>query len=316
MSEDALARFQRLLRVLPLFADGKRHSYEELTRKSGVPVATLIADLRTLAEREDGPGGFVNTLQIQLEANGATVVSAPFRRPMRLTGRELAALELGLALLRAGTPPDERPVLEKARKRIRSTILKLPPGDGLYPTAAELAPELDLRCLADMRKAVREQQVVRLTYQGSGKTKATQRTVHPYALLPNAGAWYLVAHCKEASGLRIFRVDRISSHKTTLSTFVLPEGFSLDTVLRDGRVFMAQGAATVRIRYSPVVARWIAEREGKVVDKRGALTVEHPLADEAWAIRHVLQYGREAEVLAPASLRAQLRERIKLMISE
>jgi predicted DNA-binding transcriptional regulator YafY len=40
------------------------------------------------------------------------------------------------------------------------------------------------------------------------------------------------------------------------------------------------------------------------------MVVEHPLADPEWGMRHVLQYGDEAEVLEPASLRARLRERL------
>ena len=311
MADGALDRFQRLLRVLPLLADGERHSYANIAQRSGVPMATIIADLRAVAEREDDPGGYVASLQIQLDGEQAAVISAPFRRPMRLTGRELAALELGLALLRVESPPEERPVLDRARKKIRETILKLVPGDGVGPTVASLGAEVDLAMLAELRRAVREQFTVRITYQGSGKKKGELRTVHPYALLPRSGAWYLVAHCKEAEGLRIFRMDRIGSLKTLASTFKLPKEFSLDAVLRDGRVFMAKDTATVRIRYSAKIARWIAEREKKPVDADGSLTLEHPLADPTWAIRHVLQYGREAEILAPASLRAMMRTRLR-----
>jgi len=34
--------------------------------------------------------------------------------------------------------------------------------------------------------------------------------------------------------------------------------------------------------------------------------VRHPLADDAWAVRHVLQYGPEAEVLEPARIRERI----------
>ncbi len=311
MADGALERFQRLLRVLPLLADGEPHSYASIAERSGVPVATIIADLRAVAEREDDPGGYVASLQIQLDGKAAAVISAPFQRPMRLTGRELAALELGLALLRVESPPEERPVLDRTRKKIRETILKLAPGDGLGPTAATLGAEVDLGMLAELRKAVREQLAVRITYQGSGKPKAEPRTVHPYALLPAAGTWYLACHCKESEGFRIFRLDRVQACKALASTFTLPKEFSLDAVLRDGRVFMTKGTETVRIRYSAKIARWIAEREGKRVDPDGSLTVEHPLADSTWAIRHVLQYGRDAEILAPPSLRAMMRKRLR-----
>jgi predicted DNA-binding transcriptional regulator YafY len=62
----------------------------------------------------------------------------------------------------------------------------------------------------------------------------------------------------------------------------------------------------MNVRYSPRIARWLAEREVKELDADGGLTLEHPLADESWAIRHVLQYGPDAEILSPARLRRQI----------
>lgn len=70
------------------------------------------------------------------------------------------------------------------------------------------------------------------------------------------------------------------------------------------------------MRYGPAVARWIAEREGKPLAADGSLTVEHPLADPEWAVRHVLQYGPDAEVLAPESVRAELGQRLAVMVGE
>ena len=314
MPETALEQFQRLLRIIPLLADGEHHSYPEIAGRAGVSVETVVGDLRAVAERFDTPGGFVESLQIYLDAESASMMSGPFRRPMRLTGRELAALELGLAILRVETPPEERPVIDKARERIRGVIFKLPAGDGLSPTAAEPGPEVDLVRLGDLRKAVTDQKTTRITYQGSGKKNADERTICPYAVLHNAGMWYLVAHCKEVNGLRIFRLDRITSHKVTASTFTVPKAFSLNAVIRDGRVFMAKDAVTARIRYSSKIARWIAEREGKQVDADGSLTLEHPMADPTWAVRHVLQYGPDAEVLEPESLRVAVGKKLKAMM--
>ena len=38
--------------------------------------------------------------------------------------------------------------------------------------------------------------------------------------------------------------------------------------------------------------------------------MEHPLADWEWGMRHVLQYGRDAEVVEPAALRERLKARL------
>ena len=41
--------------------------------------------------------------------------------------------------------------------------------------------------------------------------------------------------------------------------------------------------------------------------------LQHPIADGEWAIRHVLQYGPDAEVVAPEELRAAVRARLEQM---
>lgn len=71
---------------------------------------------------------------------------------------------------------------------------------------------------------------------------------------------------------------------------------------------------TLRVRYSPRIARWIAEREGKTLSADGSLEMEHPLADRAWAVRHVLQYGAEAEILAPADVRDMVRKTLAALV--
>jgi predicted DNA-binding transcriptional regulator YafY len=38
--------------------------------------------------------------------------------------------------------------------------------------------------------------------------------------------------------------------------------------------------------------------------------MEHPLADVHWGVRHVLQYGPDAEVLEPADVRTEVVRRL------
>jgi predicted DNA-binding transcriptional regulator YafY len=66
----------------------------------------------------------------------------------------------------------------------------------------------------------------------------------------------------------------------------------------------------MKVRYSPRIAQWIAEREEGETANDGSFVVDHPLADHDWAVRHVLQYGPEAEVLEPESVRAAVKVRL------
>lgn len=76
-------------------------------------------------------------------------------------------------------------------------------------------------------------------------------------------------------------------------------------------MFASKAIETLRVSYSPRIARWIAEREQGEQQADGSFVVEHPLADDEWAVRHVLQYGPEAEVIAPERVRALVAERVR-----
>ena len=68
-------------------------------------------------------------------------------------------------------------------------------------------------------------------------------------------------------------------------------------------MFSAESSDEITVRYSPRIARWIAEREDGEYEPDGSFVVRHPLADLNWGVRHVLQYGADAEALNPPPLR-------------
>lgn len=308
----AAAQLRRVLHVVPQIADGEEHSLSAVAAQVGSTVDTLRRDLYSLVTRFDVPGGFVEGVQLFVESDRVSAVSNHLARPMRLTVSELCALELGLAVLHARRPPDEHAVLDRARERLRTVIARLPGDpipDGLY--GAALGEQGSTAHLAAVRTALRERRKLRLVYRKSGSVTPGERIVCPYALVASSGALYVIAHSDEGDSIRIFRLDRMEEAEATAERFDVPADFSLDTVLRDGRVFYNAQPGTMIVRYSARVARWIAEREGRVPDEDGSLVIEHQLADWEWGMRHVLQYGSEAEVLKPATLRAKLRERLK-----
>jgi predicted DNA-binding transcriptional regulator YafY len=59
----------------------------------------------------------------------------------------------------------------------------------------------------------------------------------------------------------------------------------------------------------------IAEREGVELDSDGSLAMDHPLADVQWGVRHVLQYGPDAEVLEPPEVREELARRLSGLVA-
>lgn len=313
MSETAAKQLRRILRVIPEIADGHEHDIDDVAARAAVPREVLLADLKTLADRHGAPGGFVEGMQVYIGPDTVEVTSDHFLRPMGLTVQELCALELGLAVLRAERPPDETAAIERTRERLRKVIARIPEGFDEAPARhAEIAPTEGLAWLAELRRALRDHRKARITYRRGGADEATTRVVRLYAIVPASGMWYAVAYCESSEGLRVFRMDRVEEAAALPDRYEIPADFSVSDTLREGKGLKAElPSAGIMVRYSPRIARWIADREGVAPDSDGSLTIEHPLADTEWGLRHVLQYGPDAEVIEPRELRDEILARLE-----
>jgi predicted DNA-binding transcriptional regulator YafY len=305
MTATAAAQLRRILALIPRLADGDEHAIADVAGAAGVPAADLLRDLEALSERFDAPGGFVDGVSIYVEGDTVCVSASQFLRPMRLTMPELCALELGLTMLRRERTPAEQGPIDRALERLRRTISRVPMDDrheGIRFADLGVASPDSASHLSALRRAAANDRRVRLHYRAGGASETTTRTIDPQSLVFAEQMWYVVATTDDAT-LRFFRLDRIEDVE------VLDESFARDPsagsrVQEAGRVFASDTTRRMTVRYSPRIARWVAEREGVAVAEDGSLTLEHPVADESWAVRHVLQYGPDAEVLDPAPIRA------------
>ncbi len=315
MTVNAAEQLRRVLHLIPHLADGEPHSLKSVARRAGVDGAEVLRDIQSISERFEVPGGFVEGLQIFIDADDISVVPSHFLRPMRLTRSELLALELGLTMLRGERPPDEHRAIDGALARLQEVVAKLPDDERSDDfRAASLSTAGDLGHLRSLREAFRRRRKVRLSYRKADEDAPSHRVICPYGIVFASGMWYAVAHCESSDGIRIFRLDRVEQVETLDARFESPRRFSLDALIKEGKAFQAAEPGTLRLRYSPRIARWIAEREGKTLAEDGSLTMEHPLADTDWAVRHVLQYGPEVTVLEPAEVREAVVRRLETLL--
>ena len=317
MSETAAARLRRILLLIPRLGDGKEHDIAELAREIGADRETLVRDIETLFTRVDDPGGFVPGVTVYYTGEKVSLNSNRFLRPMRLTSSELGALELGLAMLRAERPPDERKAVNGALDRLRKAMVTMPSDVVAAGQREASLPALaDPATLAAVKRGLSERRKLGIRYRGGSKSEASDRTVRPYALVVASGHWYLLAHCESKGKVVSFRLDRMEGVAQLDEAYEIPATFSVDEHLNDRKVLRAGAPAKMRVRYSPRIARWIAEREGVQPDGDGSLTLDHPLLDVQWGVRHVLQYGPDAEVLEPREVREEVARRVAVFIAK
>jgi predicted DNA-binding transcriptional regulator YafY len=125
----------------------------------------------------------------------------------------------------------------------------------------------------------------------------------------HGGEWYLAAWDQPRAAVRIFALHRIRRVTLTTESYEIPKGFSFRKYMAEAFAVERGGRAVeVAIRFAPGQARWIRERKwhrsARVQEALdGSLVLCLKTAETSELRRWVLQFGSEAEVLKPASLR-------------
>lgn len=162
---------------------------------------------------------------------------------------------------------------------------------------------------------LRRKALVRYKSLSSGRT--TNRRIHPYHVFNLRGNWYVAAWDEARQAVRDFAIHRIRRIAITTDSFEVARDFAFPKYMADAFGIEKGGRAVeVSIRFGPRQARWIRERKwhrsARIQEELdGALTLRLRVADTSELRRWVLQFGGEAEVLAPPSLRAAIADTLR-----
>ena len=152
-----------------------------------------------------------------------------------------------------------------------------------------------------------------MRYHSLNSGEEGQRDVDPYHLTYFNGALYLVAYCHTRRDVRLFAAERIRSAEVLRQRFDVKKGFDLKAFLDRAWGIIQGDLVTVRVVFSPKVARYIRERLWHPSQRfrslpDGRLEMALQVADTVEVRRWILGYGTDAEVMEPASLRDALRQ--------
>ena len=162
--------------------------------------------------------------------------------------------------------------------------------------------------LSTLQDAVRRAHRVHLRYLAPARDEVTERDVDPLRLFTSDGHWYLEGWCRRAEGMRTFRLDRIESVELLDVRAEIPQD-AQRTDLSRGFFAPSPDAPQVRLRVQQA-AFWIIDYypcfDVERSDDGEHADVSLVLGDGRWLRRLLLQLGRDAQVLAPAAVRAQV----------
>jgi proteasome accessory factor C len=273
--------------------------YRDAAHQLDISERTLKVDLQVLLDLTESYKPWLGSLSVLLTADGFLLGSrGSFRRPLRLNRDEVLVLMLGLTGLTGG---------RELAVRLGGDFVKPQQGTeperawAIGPTPAERLAQL----LGLARLARDEHRKLEIVYAASAG-EPSRRIVEPHQVVQARGAWYLVAWCEKSKDTRRFRIERILDARLLDQSFTPRPEVKRVTSFKD--LLVAADAPTATVAFGNQIARWMRERyPGGKTASDGRYVVEFSVADPHWLAREVLQYGAEAEVLAPEGMREFVR---------
>ena len=280
----------------------------------GVSAEELRADVRLLNLVNFGGDGAL--LYAEYEGRTKLRVSCDlagpaFARPARLSPLQADTLLLAVELVGGQLPTAPGAALASAAAKLREaregTTPTLASGDLLLPADGVLDA---------VNAAIVERRLLDIDYWTEGTERVSRRTVEPYLLVHSRGEWYFVCWCRTAGGRRVFRVATTKSARLLDERFVPRPDVELELYRREG--IPASGSyapRTATIWYSPVVHRWIAERQPVRPLADGSCLAEQPYVDERWLSHHLLRFADQARPVAPPKAVAELHATVRRLLA-
>ena len=170
----------------------------------------------------------------------------------------------------------------------------------------DYSPELQGR-LGKLEGAISKQRTVKFRYWSIYRDKEEERTLNPYALLPENGSWYVIGHDLERDDIRTFRVSRIRSDIRFATRrerdFRLPPEFDIE--LYRGRTEWQFGdiVGEAKIEVAPDTAWWVARAYGGTRNSIEGDVFTTQYASVDLLARWILRQDGRAVALQPSELR-------------
>ncbi len=226
-----------------------------------------------------------------------------FLPELELDDEELAALQTCFYLLEgrfAYAEPLRLALQNLALGRSAGSLAAPPTGTAVRALVRDpdYSPELQGR-LGKLEGAISKQRTVKFRYWSIYRDDEQERTLNPYALLPENGSWYVIGHDLDRNDIRTFRVSRIRSDIRFATRrerdFKLPQEFDVEDyrgraewqfgdLIGDARIELAPDTAwwakrayggerndvdgevfTTRYASSALLARWILRQDGRAI---------------------------------------------------
>jgi len=290
---------------------GRYPNTNDLTEEFEISPATAHRDIAYLRDRLLAP------LQFDPRKNGYYYLEEDFRLPFEDSPKIVLFLGV-LSSMASEAGLESLPEIKQLKKKLSAMV---PNNQGtieelIHCEWVETEP-VNTKIFNGVITSLLQRKQLDIQYVKHHSSPATSRRVEPLKLVNYQGRWYLLAWCTLRKEKRLFHLSRInhtslidqtSRHQMENDDDYLTGVFG---IFKGKALFTAKisltGMAADRVRYQ----HWHPEQ--KIEEQEDGILLHLPVADDRELIMKILQFGDDAEVLAPEKLRTRVKKQINAM---
>jgi predicted DNA-binding transcriptional regulator YafY len=287
---------------------GRYPNTRDLTEEFEISSATAHRDIAYLRDRLLAP------LKFDQRKNGYFYEEEDFRLPFEDSPRIVLFLGV-LSSMASEAGLETLPELQQLQKKLSSMVLTHPEHieDLIHCEWVEVQP-VDNTVFDMVINGLLEGMQLEIEYIKTYGQPGTSRRIDPLKLVNYQGRWYLLAWCGLRQEKRLFHLSRIQSIKATgkqIKHRLQPDDDYLTGVFG---IFKGKASFTATISLTGTAADTVRDQhwhpDQRIEQSKNGILLHLPVADDRELIMKVLQFGDEAEVIAPETLREKIKTRI------
>lgn len=207
-----MRRADRLFRLVQILRRRKLCRARELAEELEVSERTIYRDIRDLA---------TSGVPVEGEAGVGYILRDGYDLPpLMFDADEIEALVVAARMVQSWADPEMARAAGDALVKIEAVLPEKLRGliGGVPIAVAEIAQEPISISMPDLRRAIRERNMIDIDYTDA-KGDQTSRRVWPLGMLFFGSSWLLAGWCELRQAFRVFRADRIGHMEITTSRF-------------------------------------------------------------------------------------------------
>ncbi|GAB6059049.1 helix-turn-helix transcriptional regulator [Desulfonatronum parangueonense] len=166
--------------------------------------------------------------------------------------------------------------------------------------------------LDDLTEAMLTSKTCEVDYHAYSTGQIKTYAVEPLSICDHDGGLYLFVHIPRYEEIRLLAMERIRGLRILESSFEYPGDFDPQERLKTAFGVFFDDPVEITVRFSSAVARYVEDRNWSVEQRMtklddGRVELWMRTSGKTEVLRWVLGFGPNAEVLAPAELRSEVK---------